>query len=35
MAEAAWCSIKELLNFLINDQQKKKINIISDSPSSQ
>ncbi|CAF5010042.1 unnamed protein product, partial [Rotaria sp. Silwood1] len=35
MAEAAWCSIKDLLDYLINDQQKKQINIISDSPSSQ
>jgi hypothetical protein len=35
MAEAAWCSIKDLLKDLISDQQKKKINIISDSPSSQ
>ena len=35
MAEAVWCSIKDLLDYLIIDQQKKKINIISDSPSSQ
>ncbi|CAF1441672.1 unnamed protein product [Adineta steineri] len=34
IAEAAWCSIEELLNYLIVDQ-KKTINIISDSPWSQ
>jgi hypothetical protein len=25
MAEAAWCSIKDLLDYLINDQQKRKL----------
>ncbi|CAF0941352.1 unnamed protein product [Rotaria sordida] len=35
MADAAWCSIKDLLDYLIIDQQKKRIDIISDSPSSQ
>ncbi len=35
MAEAAWCSIEDLLAYMIEHKKIKRINIISDSPSSQ
>ena len=34
-AEATWPSIKDLLHYLITGQQKRKINVVSDPPSSQ
>ena len=35
IAEAIWFSIKDLLHYLITGQQKRMINVVSGSPSSQ